>query len=101
LDTKVPKKIAEVVCEINAIKVVNHANRTKASSNFVEKQVSLSVNNEQKSLNAMSMNSNGYTYTIMKHGVHLENSLGNREKKYVYDWMIIGELVSCIFDKTI
>jgi hypothetical protein len=98
---KYQKKIAEVVCEINAIKVVDSANRTKASSNFVEKQVSLSVNNERKNLNTMSMNSNGYTYTIMKHGVHLENSVGNREKKYVYDWMIIGELVSQIFVKII
>jgi hypothetical protein len=94
LVAKVSKKIAEVVCKIHKITIANDGNQLKAAQNFAERHVSEVINNERKNMNAMSMKSNRYTFTRIKHGIHLEN-------RYFQDWMIIGELISLIFGKII
>jgi hypothetical protein len=94
---KYTAKIAEVVYEKHKIKIVEETDRRKNSKNFVEKLVSEVLNNERKNMNAMSINSNGYSFTITKYKDALFFDKGNRVKKFVYDWMIMGQMVSCCF----
>lgn len=94
--------IADVVCRKHDLKIIKNNNDTKINKkDCVSQQVAGVLNSERKGFKRMRQNSNGFTYTITRHGLELENRLlskNGREKKLFYNWMILGSLVRFLHD---
>ena len=92
------RDIADAVATKNMIEILEtYSNVPRQSKNFIEKHVTDVLNNERKLINNMTLSRYNITYTITRSGLILEKATANkssRKKKYFYNWMLCGELVS-------
>ena len=89
--------IAEAIEVKYNYKIRASNNTSRVTKNFIEKHVSDVLNNERKLINNITLKKYNITYTITRSGMELHESLStksSRKKKYFYNWMLMGELVS-------
>lgn len=79
------------------IKIISQNTKSRQTKNFIERHVTDVLNNERKNINNMTLKRLNLTFTITRSGIELEKASAKkmpRKKKFFYDWMLHGDLVS-------